>query len=140
MEVLQANSPSDCTVPAIDISDEDIESAFETNVFSVMRIVRELSPLIIRARGKIVNIGSVTAVTPYVFSSIYNATKGALHAYSNTLRLELAPFGVRVILIITGGVKSRITRTERTLVEDSPYLPVSADYLRRIHHSQGKNM
>jgi 1-acylglycerone phosphate reductase len=138
-ECSRLTPPSDCTVPAIDISDEDLESAFETNVFSVMRLVRELSPLIIRARGKIVNIGSITAFTPYVFSSIYNATKGALHAYSNTLRLELAPFGVRVILIVTGGVKSRITRTERTLAEESLYLPISAEYLRRVHHSQGKN-
>ena len=124
-------------MPAIDISDEDLQSAFETNVFSVVKIVRELSPLIIRARGKIVNIGSITAVTPYVFSSIYNATKGAIHAYSNTLRLELAPFGVRVMLVVTGGVKSRITRTERVLSEDSLYLPISPEYLRRVHHSQG---
>lgn len=102
-----------------------------------MRIVRELSPLVIRTRGKIVNIGSITAVTPYVFSSIYNATKGALHAYSNTLRLELAPFGVQVILIVTGGVKSRITRTERVLSEGSLYRPISAEYNRRVHHSQG---
>lgn len=132
-----ANKVPDCTVPAIDISDEDLYSAFETNIFSVIRIVRELSPSIIRARGKIVNIGSITAVTPYVFSGIYNATKGALHAYSNTLRLELAPFGVRVVLIITGGVKSRITRTERVLSEDSLYVPISAEYARRVHHSQG---
>lgn len=95
--------------------------------------------MIIQARGKIVNIGSITAVTPYVFSSIYNATKGALHAYSNTLRLELAPFGVQVLLVVTGGVKSRITRTERALAEDSVYLPISAEFARRVHHSQGLN-
>jgi 1-acylglycerone phosphate reductase len=129
----------DCTVPAIDISDEDILSTFETNIFSVIKIVRELSPLLIRARGKIVNIGSITAVTPYVFSSVYNATKGALHAYSDTLRLELAPFGVRVILIVTGGVRSRITRTERILKDDSLYLPISEEYHHRVHHSQGEN-
>lgn len=125
-------------MPAIEVSDEDIQSAFETNVFSVIQIVRELSPLIIRAKGKIVNIGSITAVTPYVFGAVYNATKGALQAYSNTLRLELAPFGVRVILVVTGGVQSRIARTDRTLSEDSLYLPISADYLRRVKHSQGE--
>jgi 1-acylglycerone phosphate reductase len=125
-------------VPAIEVSDEDIQSTFETNVFSVIRIVRELSPLVIRAHGKIVNIGSITAVTPYVFGSVYNATKGALQAYSNTLRLELAPFGVRVILVVTGGVQSRIARTDRILSEDSLYLPISADYTRRVKHSQGE--
>lgn len=124
-------------MPAIDISDDDLHSAFETNVFSVIRIVRELAPFIIRSRGKIVNIGSISAFTPYVFSSVYNATKGALHAYSNTLRLELAPFGVKVLLVVTGGVRSRITRTERVLSEDSLYLPISAEFARRVHHSQG---
>ncbi|KIM98646.1 hypothetical protein OIDMADRAFT_89605, partial [Oidiodendron maius Zn] len=62
--------------------------------------------------------------------------RSALHAYSNTLRLELAPFGVQVILIVTGGVKSRITRTERVLDEDSVYLPISAEYGRRVYHPQ----
>lgn len=125
-------------MPALDVSDEDIESTFETNIFSIIKIVRELGPFIIRARGKIVNIGSITAVTPYVFGSVYNATKGALQAYSNTLRLELAPFGVQVILVVTGGVQSRIARTERILPEGSLYLPISAEYRRRVTHSQGK--
>lgn len=129
--------PPDCTVPAIEVTDSDIESTFTTNILSVISIIRELSPLLIRTKGKIVNIGSITAVTPYVFGAVYNATKGALQAYSNTLRLELAPFGVRVILVVTGGVQSRIARTDRTLGEDSLYLPIEEEYLRRVKHSQG---
>ncbi|KFX95420.1 hypothetical protein V490_03890 [Pseudogymnoascus sp. VKM F-3557] len=136
LDILVNNAGKNCTVPAIEVSDEDIQSTFETNIFSVIQIIRELSPLIISAKGKIVNIGSITAVTPYVFGSVYNATKGALQAYSNTLRLELAPFGVRVILVVTGGVQSRIARTDRTLSEDSLYLPINAEYLRRVKHSQ----
>lgn len=42
--------------------------------------------------GRIVNIGSIAGVMPYPFGSAYNASKAALHAYGNTLRLELAPF------------------------------------------------
>lgn len=128
----------DCTIPAIEVSDEDIASTFDTNIFSVIAIIRELSPLLIATKGKIVNIGSITAVTPYVFGAVYNATKGALQAYSNTLRLELAPFGVRVILVVTGGVQSRIARTDRRLGEDSLYLPIHEEYLRRVKHSQGE--
>ncbi|OBT78632.1 hypothetical protein VF21_02236 [Pseudogymnoascus sp. 05NY08] len=136
LDLLVNNAGKNCTVPAIEVSDEDIHSTFETNIFSVIAIIRELSPLIIRTKGKIVNIGSITAVTPYVFGAVYNATKGALQAYSNTLRLELAPFGVRVILVVTGGVQSRIARTDRTLGEDSLYLPINEEYLRRVKHSQ----
>ena len=66
----------------------------------------------------------------------YNATKAALHAYSNTMRLELAPFGVKVVTIMTGRVKSNLARTKRLLPEGSLYLPINDDYQRRVTHSQ----
>jgi NAD(P)-dependent dehydrogenase (short-subunit alcohol dehydrogenase family) len=71
-----------------------------------------------------------------VESGVYNASKAALHAYSNTLRVELAPFGVRVITIVTGGVKSNIARVERELPEGSLYVPVNEEYQRRLKYSQ----
>lgn len=77
---------------------------------------------------------------PYVFGSVYNASKAALHQYSNTLRVEMAQFGVRVVTIVTGGVKSNIARTERQLVPGSFYAPVEAEYNRRVRHSQEVGM
>ena len=65
---------------------------FEINVYGVMRMVQEFVHLLIAAEGTIVNIGSVAAVMPYVFGSAYNATKGALHSYGDTLRVEMKPF------------------------------------------------
>lgn len=97
---------------------------------------QEFAPLLIQAKGTIINIGSLAAVMPYVFGSIYNATKAALHAYSSTLRVELAPFEVNVLVIVTGGVQSNISRTHRILPEGSLYLPVDKDYQRRQKHSQ----
>lgn len=93
-------------------------------------------PLLLSSRGLIINIGSVAAIIPYVFGSVYNASKAALHAYSQTLRLELAPFDVRVMVIVTGGVKSRIARTDRTLQNGSLYAEIERDFLRRTKHSQ----
>jgi 1-acylglycerone phosphate reductase len=75
------------------------------------------APLLIQAKGTIVMVGSLAGVIPYVFGSVYNASKAALHAYANTLRVEMKPLGVSVITIVTGGVKSRISRTERMLPE-----------------------
>ncbi|THC95752.1 hypothetical protein EYZ11_004749 [Aspergillus tanneri] len=46
-----------------------------------------------KANGTIVQIGSVAGVIPYVFGSVYNASKAALHSFSDSLRVELAPFG-----------------------------------------------
>lgn len=105
-----------------------------------MHICATFSPLLIRSRGTLVQIGSLAGIIPYVFGSVYNASKAALHSYSDTLRVELAPFGVKVITVYTGGVKSNIARTERTLPEGSPYAPLQANYQRRQKHSQEVGM
>ena len=94
------------------------------------------APLLIEAKGTIVQIGSLAAIMPYVFGSVYNASKAALHQYSNTLRVELKPFDVKVITVVTGGVKSNIANTPRELPEDSIYVPLAQEYQRRLKHSQ----
>lgn len=86
--------------------------------------------------GLIINIGSVAAIVPYVFGSVYNASKAALHAYSQTLRLELEPFGIRVMVVVTGGVQSRIARTKRLLAEESLYSDIADEFEKRVSHSQ----
>jgi 1-acylglycerone phosphate reductase len=105
-----------------------------------MRMCQAFAPLVIAAKGTIVQIGSVAGIMPYVFGAAYNSSKAALHQYSNTLRVELAPFGVDVITIITGGVKSNIARTDRTLAPDSIYQPLAQEYTRRLKHSQEVGM
>jgi 1-acylglycerone phosphate reductase len=105
-----------------------------------MRMCQAFAPLVIAAKGTIVQIGSVAGVMPYVFGSAYNSSKAALHAYSNTLRVELAPFGVKVIIIVTGGVKSNIARLDRVLKDDSIYMPLATEYIRRTKHSQEVGM
>jgi 1-acylglycerone phosphate reductase len=127
-------------MPALDIDYDEVRDVFETNLFAVMRLTNALIPALIAAKGKIVQIGSVAGITPYVFGSVYNASKAALHSYSNTLRVELEPFGVRVVVIVTGGVKSRIARVDRALPEDSRYEPLTKEYERRLKHSQENAM
>lgn len=70
----------------------------------------------------------------------YNAAKAALHAYSTTLRLELSPFDVNVITVYTGRVKSRLARVERTLPNDSLYMPISDAYEARVKHGVDDSM
>ncbi|KAK4910065.1 NADPH-dependent 1-acyl dihydroxyacetone phosphate reductase [Elasticomyces elasticus] len=136
LDILVNNAGRNYTVPALDVEISEIRSTFETNVFAVMLMCQSFAPLLIEAKGTIVQIGSLAAVVPYVFGSVYNASKGALHSYTDTLRVELAPFGVRVVNIITGGVKSSIARTERQLPRGSVYLPIVDQYDRRQTHSQ----
>jgi 1-acylglycerone phosphate reductase len=136
LDYLVNNAGVNYTVPALDIDLASVRNVFETNVFAVMRLCQVFAPLLIEAKGTIVMIGSLAGVMPYVFGSVYNASKAALHAYANTLRVEMAPFGVSVITIVTGGVKSRITRTERALPETSRYADMEEEYQGRQTHSQ----
>jgi 1-acylglycerone phosphate reductase len=105
-----------------------------------MEMCRTFVPLLIEAKGTIAQTGSVAGLMPYVWGAPYNASKAALHAYSDTLRVELAPLGVRVINVVTGGVKSNIARTHRTLPQGSYMQPLAADYERRLTHSQQLGM
>lgn len=136
LDYLINNAGRNYTVPATDYDFDEVELTFQANLFGVMRMCKEFTPLLIAAKGTIAQVGSLAGIMPYVFGSAYNASKAALHAYSNTLRVELAPFGVRVVIIVTGGVLSNIARTERQLAPDSLYLPIAEDYERRTKHSQ----
>ncbi|EAQ87490.1 hypothetical protein CHGG_04109 [Chaetomium globosum CBS 148.51] len=122
---------------ATDLSIPDVRETFETNVFGVMAMCAAFSDLLITSRGLIINIASLAAITPYVFGSAYCATKGAVTAYSRTLRLELKPFGVRVMVAMTGTVRSQIaSRVHRTLPEGSIYERVRGLFEKRLTFSQ----
>ncbi|KAH7141740.1 NADPH-dependent 1-acyldihydroxyacetone phosphate reductase [Dactylonectria macrodidyma] len=96
---------------------------FEANVFGIMAMVQAFAPLLIKARGLIIMISSLSSLSPYVFGSVYCATKGALNSYSRTLRQELRPFGVKLMVSLTGTVKSQIAKADRSnsTVETSEY-------------------
>ena len=136
LDYLVNNAGRNYTIPALDVDFDEVQATFETNVFSVMRMCQAFAPLLIHAKGTIIQIGSVAGEIPYVFGSTYNASKAALHAYSDTLRIELAPFDVNVMIVVTGGVKSNIARTHRELPEGSLYYPLNSEYQRRQLHSQ----
>lgn len=130
----------DYAVPAIEADFSEMESVFATNFFAVVRLCQTFMPLLRQSQGTIVQIGSVAGCFPYAWGSIYNASKAALHSYSAALRIEIAPLGVHVITVVTGGVKSRIARVKRSLQEDSAYTKLEDDYQKRQIHSQEVGM
>jgi len=88
--------------------------------------------MLIATQGKIVNIGSVAALVPYPFASIYNASKAALLSYGDTLRIEMKPFGVQVISVVSGVVKTNIFRNdEYDIKPGSLYYPMRDLYLSK---------
>ncbi len=92
--------------PLFQASREDIEATLDTNVLAAAHVLRAVVPgMVARGKGHIVNIGSVAGLYPIV-SSVYGASKGAIHLLSQNLRIELKGSGVRVTEICPGRVST----------------------------------
>lgn len=114
-----------------------MRATFEVNVIATMAMVKAFVDMLIAAQGLIINTASLSAVVPYLFGSAYSATKGAVVGYSRTLRLELAPFGVRVMCTMTGTTKSNTTNHgHRVLPPGSLYERVRDLFEWRLTFSQ----
>lgn len=137
LDVLVNNAGRTHTVPATDLDLDDVRATFEANVFGVMAMVKAFARLLIAARGLVINLSSVSSIAPYPFGSAYCATKGAVNSYSRTLRQELRPFGVRVMVALPGTVNTNITvQADRQLPPDSLYAPIEDVYRWRLTFSK----
>ncbi len=95
-----------------EISDARVQAMFDANVFGVMRMIRAVAPQMRRQKsGRIVNISSLAGKLATPANGTYSATKFALEALSDALRLELAPFGIQVVLIEPGSIKTHFVAT-----------------------------
>jgi len=108
-----------------DVSDDEARQQLETMVVAPMRLARLALPHMRAARdGRIVNVSSIYGLTTTPFSGWYQASKHALEAASDALRLEVARDGIRVVLIEPGGFKTGIWEEFESDVsrrEDSGY-------------------
>lgn len=86
--------------PVEDISLVAVRAQFETNVFAPIALIQALLPAMRMAgRGRIVNISSVSGMIGLPFMGVYSASKFALEGLSDSLRLELAQYGIEVVLV-----------------------------------------
>ena len=85
----------------------DAKHQFEVNIFGLVRITQEVLPYM-RAQksGRIVNLASVAGHVTLAFGAWYNATKYALEAFSDALRMEVKPFGIDVVIIEPGAIRT----------------------------------
>ena len=88
LDLLVNNAGVASSTPALDHKVEDTRAMFEANLFGMMSMVQEFMPLLMLSSDAcIVNVGSNAAYIPLAFGSSYNASKAAVHAYSDTLRV-----------------------------------------------------
>lgn len=79
---------------------------FEVNLFGHIRVIQALLPALRQSRGRVVNISSVGAVATLPIYGAYAGSKAAFESASDALRREVAPQGIQVVIIQSGGVKT----------------------------------
>ena len=90
-----------------DVSIDEFKAQFETNFFSIIRMIQEVAPIMREQKsGHIINISSIAGRIGFPISPAYISSKFALEGLSESLRFELMPFGVNVIIIEPGMIKT----------------------------------
>lgn len=108
----------------------DLRRIMEVNVIGQVAVTQAMLPLIRRARGRIINISSVSGRLALPMFGPYNASKFALEAISDALRMELASSGVKVVVIEPGPVRSKIWDKARAFFDQTfSKLPLRAHEL-----------
>jgi NAD(P)-dependent dehydrogenase (short-subunit alcohol dehydrogenase family) len=107
---------------------------FDVNVFGAIEVTQAALPTMRRqGTGTIVMIGSIGGKISYPFGGAYCASKFALEAISDALRLEVRPFGIRVVMIEPGPIHTRFAETAEHGAE--PF----AEDLRSAYHATYEN-
>lgn len=92
-----------CIGACEDYSDEELRRVMEVNFFGMTRMVKAAVPLMRKAgRGRVVNFSSINGLMAVPFEGAYTASKHAIEGYSEALQMELAPFGIEVMLVEPG--------------------------------------
>jgi len=109
-----------------DLSMEEIKSQYETNLFGLIRVIQAVLPTMRKQRsGRILNISSGTGIFGFPGISAYVSTKFAVEGLSESIAHELEPFGIKVILIEPGFIKTNFENAmvvaKKTQDPASPY-------------------
>ena len=94
--------------PLMDVSVEDLRAQFEVNLFGVHQITQAFFPLLLKAKGRIVMMSSDSGFFATPFFGPYCSSKFALEGYADSLRREITPYGVKVIIIEPGRITTPI--------------------------------
>ncbi|MBK6349053.1 MAG: SDR family NAD(P)-dependent oxidoreductase [Proteobacteria bacterium] len=128
----------------VDLTREDLRRQYETNVIAPMAVTGQAVPLLRAAVAKsgsavVANVGSIVGLFTTPFAAAYCSSKAAVHSLTDALRMELAPFGIHVVSIQPGGVRSSFGEHAEAAVrlpENSLYRPVEPGIRARAQAGQ----
>lgn len=110
-----------------DISMEELKTQFETNFFGVVRMLQAVLPVMRKQKsGIVINVSSVAGRIGFPVSPAYISSKFALEGLSESLRYELMPFGIKVVIIEPGVIKTNfMSSVKRAAKTDSVYKEIT---------------
>lgn len=115
LDVLVNNAGFATAGALVEMSDAALRAQFDTNVFGLMALTRAVLPAMIeRRQGRIINVSSVSGRIPAPILGAYHASKYALEALSDALRMELQPFGVQVVIVEPGTIRTEFASRAMT--------------------------
>ncbi len=101
---------------------EDVQKMFNVNLFGAFSLTKALIPALRETKGMVINISSVAGVLTVPFQTFYSMSKSALNTFSEGLRMEVKPLGIRVVSVLPGDTKTGFTAArEKTLSNDPAY-------------------
>ena len=127
IDVLVNNAAIGDSGPLAEIDPHRVNAVFETNVFSTLRLTQKILPqMIAKGGGRIVLMGSMAGLIPTPFYAPYAMTKFALESVAFSLRTELKPFGIKVIVINPGAYNTGFN--ERNLAKKYEWMNANGLY------------
>ncbi|KAF7188563.1 Short-chain dehydrogenase ptmH [Pseudocercospora fuligena] len=98
--------------PILDTNITSAKRSYDVNVFGLISVTQAFFPMLRAAQGTVLNQASIAGLQNFnrPYMGMYSSSKAAVLSLSNTMRLEFKPFGVRVVTLITGPVKTEFFR------------------------------
>jgi short-subunit dehydrogenase len=139
IDILVNNAGFGLIGAAEDLNSEEIYNQFNTNVFGVYRTIRNVLPVMRNQReGMIINISSINGFVATPYSSAYIASKFAIEGLTQSLRLELRNFGIKVTAVEPGAINTNIIKNGFHLAKriqkensDSAFEKLTKDMVQR---------
>jgi NAD(P)-dependent dehydrogenase (short-subunit alcohol dehydrogenase family) len=138
LDIVVNNAGMGVAGPVESTSSAEAKSQFEVNFFGTLRVCRAVLPAM-RAQqsGYIINMGSIGGLVAIPYQAMYSASKFALEGLSEALRMEVRPFGIRVVLIEPGDHKTDLTKNRRlTEMSTEAYRASFAVAMAKTEHDE----
>jgi NAD(P)-dependent dehydrogenase (short-subunit alcohol dehydrogenase family) len=144
IDVLVNNAGFSQVGAVVDLTREDLRRQYETNVIAPAIVTGKAVPLLRAAvandgNAVVANVGSIVGLFTTPFAAAYCSSKAAVHSITDALRMELAPFGIHVVSIQPGGVRTSFGNHAEEAIrlpEDSIYCPVERGIRARAQAGQ----